>query len=216
NVELYRVTLDTQSEQLSAGPPGAMHYHPAPSPDGKWLVYGSKRDGVRQLYVMRLSDKKEWRITDLTKGRAAMWPSWQPASKKQTASPRAMQGEWVGTAAEWAGKAVPNEIARRMKVTVKEMSITISPLSYQDDMFHTRGEPAEFSYRIDPTKNPKAIDLILKDSEGEHRQLGIYHADEGQLKLCWQHDGKQRPTEFKTAAEPTQMLSVLTRSQAEA
>jgi Tol biopolymer transport system component len=55
-----------------------MHYHPAPSPDGKWLVYGSKRNGVRQLYVMRLSDKKEWRITNLTKGRAAMWPSWQP------------------------------------------------------------------------------------------------------------------------------------------
>ena len=78
NVELFRVTLDGKSEQLSDGPAGAMHYHPAASPDGKWLAYGSKRDGVRQLYVMRLSDKKEWRITDLAKGRAAMWPSWQP------------------------------------------------------------------------------------------------------------------------------------------
>jgi Tol biopolymer transport system component len=55
-----------------------MHYHPAPSPDSKWLLYGSKRDGVLQLYVMRLSDKKEWRITDLAKRRAAMWPQWQP------------------------------------------------------------------------------------------------------------------------------------------
>jgi Tol biopolymer transport system component len=82
NVELYRVTLDGKSEQLSEGQAGAMHYHPAPSPDGKWLAYGSKRDGVRQLYVMRLSDKKEWRITDLAKGRAAMWPHWQPAAKK--------------------------------------------------------------------------------------------------------------------------------------
>lgn len=78
NVELYRVTLDGRSEQLSHGPAGAMHYHPQPSPDGRWVVYGSKRDGVRQLYAMRLSDKKEWRITDLTRGRAAMWPSWQP------------------------------------------------------------------------------------------------------------------------------------------
>jgi Tol biopolymer transport system component len=82
NVELYRVTLDCRSEQLGSGPAGAMHYHPAPSPDGKWLVYGSKRDGVRQLYVMRLSDKKEWRITDLKKGHAAMWPHWQPAPRK--------------------------------------------------------------------------------------------------------------------------------------
>lgn len=82
NVELYRVTLDGRSEQLSDGPAGAMHYHPAPSPDGKWLAFGSKRDGVRQLYVMRLRDKKEHRLTDLKKGHAAMWPSWQPAATK--------------------------------------------------------------------------------------------------------------------------------------
>jgi Tol biopolymer transport system component len=80
NVELYRVTIDAKSEQLSDGPVGAMHYHPAPSPDGKWLAYGSKREGIRQLYVMRLRDKKEWRITDVAKGRAAMWPSWQPGA----------------------------------------------------------------------------------------------------------------------------------------
>jgi Tol biopolymer transport system component len=78
NVELFRVTLEGKSEQLSDTPAGSMHYHPAASPDGKWLVYGSKRDGVRQLYVMRLGDRKEHRITDLKKGHAAMWASWQP------------------------------------------------------------------------------------------------------------------------------------------
>jgi Tol biopolymer transport system component len=82
NVELFRVPLDGKPEQLTKTPAGSMHYHPAASLDGKWLVYGSKRDGVRQLYVMRLSDKKEWRITGLKKGHAAMWPHWQPAAKK--------------------------------------------------------------------------------------------------------------------------------------
>jgi Tol biopolymer transport system component len=77
NVELFRVTLDGKSEQLTETPAGSMHYHPNSSPDGKWLLYGSKRDGVRQLYVMRLEDKKERRLTDLTKGHAAMWASWQ-------------------------------------------------------------------------------------------------------------------------------------------
>jgi Tol biopolymer transport system component len=81
NVELFRVTLDGKSEQLTETPAGSVHYHPAPSPDGKWLVYGSKRDGVRQLYVMRLSDRKEHRITDLKKGHAAMWAHWQPAGR---------------------------------------------------------------------------------------------------------------------------------------
>jgi Tol biopolymer transport system component len=81
NVELFRVTLDGKSEQLTETPAGSMHYHPAASPDGKWLVYGSKRDGVRNLYVMRLADKKERRLTDLKKGHAAMWASWQPMAK---------------------------------------------------------------------------------------------------------------------------------------
>jgi TolB protein len=82
NVELFRVTLDGKSEQLTETPAGSMHYHPAASPDGKWLAYGSKRDGVRQLYVMRLSDKKQHCLTDLKKGHAAMWPHWQPGTKK--------------------------------------------------------------------------------------------------------------------------------------
>jgi Tol biopolymer transport system component len=80
NVELFRVTLDGESERLTETPPGSMHYHPQPSPDGGWLVYGSKRDGVRQLYVVRLRDRKERRVTDLKKGHAAMWASWQPRS----------------------------------------------------------------------------------------------------------------------------------------
>jgi Tol biopolymer transport system component len=81
NVELLRVTLDGKSERLTDTPAGTLHYHPVPSPDGKWLLYGSKRDGVRNLYLMRLADKKERRLTDLKKGHAAMWASWQPMAK---------------------------------------------------------------------------------------------------------------------------------------
>jgi TolB protein len=87
NVELFRVTRDGKSERLTDTPAGSLHYHPLPSPDGKWLVYGSKRDGVRQLYVMRLDDKKERRITEVAAGWAAMWPSWQPAATKPGKEP---------------------------------------------------------------------------------------------------------------------------------
>ena len=41
------------------------------------------RDDIRQLFVMRLSDRKERRITDLTKGHAAMWPHWQRMGKNR-------------------------------------------------------------------------------------------------------------------------------------
>ena len=78
SVELFRVSLDGQSERLTRTPEGSLHYHPTPSPDGRWLAYGSKRDGVRQLYVMSLADRSERRLTELGKGHAAMWPHWQP------------------------------------------------------------------------------------------------------------------------------------------
>ena len=80
NVELFRAPLDGKSEQLTDTLAGSLHYHPQPSPDGKWLAYGSKRDGIRQLYIMRLSDRKEHRLTNLEKGEAALWPHWQLTS----------------------------------------------------------------------------------------------------------------------------------------
>jgi Tol biopolymer transport system component len=78
NVELFQVSLDGKTTQLTKSPSGTLHYHVTPSADGHWLLFGSKRDGVRQLFVMRLSDHLERQLTKLTPGHAAMWPHWQP------------------------------------------------------------------------------------------------------------------------------------------
>jgi TolB protein len=76
-VELFRVSLDGHSERLTQTADDSLHYHPTPSTNGRWLAYGSKRLGVRQLYVMDLSSHTEHRITNLSKGHAAMWPHWR-------------------------------------------------------------------------------------------------------------------------------------------
>ncbi len=81
NVEMFRTALDGQPVQLTHSAEGTLHYHPQPSLDGQWLAYGSKRDGVRQIYVRRLVDGLERRITQLAPGQAAMWPHWQPLPK---------------------------------------------------------------------------------------------------------------------------------------
>lgn len=81
SVELFRVTLDGRVEQLTHSPVGSLNYHPRPSPDGRWLSYGSDRDGVRQLYMRRLADNYEYRLTNLEPGHAAMWLQWQPTPK---------------------------------------------------------------------------------------------------------------------------------------
>ena len=78
NIELYQSTLDGAVTQLTSTPAGTLHYHPAPSPDGAQLLYGSKRNGIRQQFVMNLADHGEHQLTHLITGHAAMWPHWQP------------------------------------------------------------------------------------------------------------------------------------------
>ena len=78
NVELFRVTLDGKNEQLTKSKPGTLHYHPQPAADGQRLLYGSKRDGIRQIIVRNLADGSEKQITNMSTGQGAMWAHWQP------------------------------------------------------------------------------------------------------------------------------------------
>jgi TolB protein len=82
--ELFTIALDGKPEQLTHSAPGSLHYHPQPSPDGKWLAFGAKRAGVRQLCVMELGNRGEQQITRLQAGHAAMWPHWQPISTAES------------------------------------------------------------------------------------------------------------------------------------
>jgi Tol biopolymer transport system component len=79
SVELCQVGLDGAVTQLTDSADASLHYHPQPSPDGQWLLFGAKRSGIRQLYVMRLADRDERPVTQLAAGHAAMWAHWQLA-----------------------------------------------------------------------------------------------------------------------------------------
>ena len=77
-VELMRVSMDGKTEQLSHSGPGMLHYHPNASPDGKQVLFGATRDGVRQLYVANPDGSKARPFTLMKKGHAAMHGHWQP------------------------------------------------------------------------------------------------------------------------------------------
>lgn len=87
NVELFQTTLDGKVTQWTHGPPGALHYHPLPLPDGRRVVYGSLRDQVRQLYMLDLASGAETRLTALSPGQAAMWPYWRPLAGDASTQP---------------------------------------------------------------------------------------------------------------------------------
>jgi Tol biopolymer transport system component len=77
-VELMRVSLAGEPEQLTHSAPGVLHYHPAVSPDGGWVIFGSTRSGRRQLHVARSGSTSARQITNVAEGYGAMWAHWQP------------------------------------------------------------------------------------------------------------------------------------------
>ena len=87
SVELMRVSLGGRTEQLTHSAAGVLNYHPRPSPDGEWVLFGSNRSGVRQLYVARADGADAYPITHVRAGWGAMWPHWQPGA--QRSRPRA-------------------------------------------------------------------------------------------------------------------------------
>ena len=91
NVRTMRAVSGVSRQQAQAAhqsAPGTLHYHITPSADGRWLMYGSKRDGVRQLFVRDLTAERETQLTNLKPGHAAMWPHWRPVDGKRAAGGR--------------------------------------------------------------------------------------------------------------------------------
>jgi hypothetical protein len=85
SIELFRIGVGEGEtpKRLTISPPGTLHYHPRPSPDGAWLLYGSHRETgaggkARNLYARRLVDGVEVQLTHLPTGQAAMHGHWQP------------------------------------------------------------------------------------------------------------------------------------------
>ncbi|RLS36031.1 MAG: hypothetical protein DWH79_00565 [Planctomycetota bacterium] len=84
-VELFEVSLEQGAVpvRLTASQPGTLHYHPRPSPDGDWLLFGSQRavatgGSSRNLFARRLAAGVEVQLTHLPSGMAAMHGHWQP------------------------------------------------------------------------------------------------------------------------------------------
>jgi Tol biopolymer transport system component len=80
SVELMQATLDGTVEQLTHSPPGTRHYHPAVSPDGGWLLFGSDRTGTMQLHVARIDGSDAAVVTAAPPGWSAMHGWWQRVS----------------------------------------------------------------------------------------------------------------------------------------
>lgn len=81
SIELMQAKMDGTVKRLTKSKPAVRYYHPTPSPDGKWLLFGSDCNGDMQLFVARSNGADARRITDVPAGSCAMHGHWQPIIK---------------------------------------------------------------------------------------------------------------------------------------
>jgi uncharacterized protein (TIGR03067 family) len=121
---------------------------------------------------------------------------YQQAAVKQ--EKKCLIGVWKLVSSEGEGKKVPEEI---LKLEIVRWTITDSTIVW------TVGKDNEGAdrYTLDPTTNPKAIDLTDKDG---HHAPGIYALNGDTLKVCIDEGSEERPKLFAT--KPDTRLSVWT------
>jgi uncharacterized protein (TIGR03067 family) len=114
-----------------------------------------------------------------------------------------LKGTWVVTSAAQDGK--PLAEMKDTQITIVEKELTIKSKG---------GAELSIPFKVDPTKEPNAIDLRLVGGDGWLRinvdMKGIYELDRDTLKLCFGWDDQPRPTEF---SDKGAVLMVLKRQK---
>jgi uncharacterized protein (TIGR03067 family) len=109
-------------------------------------------------------------------------------------------GTWSLVSLEMGGKDVPEERAKRTKITLTS-----------DGKFKTAfiGGEINGTYRLDASKQPKEITTV---ADGKS-MAGIYELNEGDLKICFAWFGEERPHGFVTKAGSKSQLAIYRREK---
>jgi len=114
---------------------------------------------------------------------------------------KALEGTWKLVAAEEGGQAIPQD-------KLPAISFTFQP----DGTSTVRGPEGEFQTRssVDPTKNPKTIDIVFLSGPLKGRQqYGIYKVEgDRQTVVATLADAKaeDRPVDFTTKGTKTRLM----------
>ncbi len=98
-----------------------------------------------------------------------------------------LEGTWLVISGEDNGKKLSDETLKNARLTFEGEKHTVKAgdTTYKG------------THKLDPTKQPKAIDIM--DTEGPFKNktvLGIYALDGDEFKLCYAAPGKDRPKDF--------------------
>ena len=101
-------------------------------------------------------------------------------------------GVWTFESVEAGGKKAPAD-------GFKGMTVTFAGDKYKvkkgDEVIQSATQ------KLDPSRSPKTIDVTVDEGLNKGAvMLGIYEISGDTLKVCFDAEGKKRPTEFKTSS----------------
>jgi uncharacterized protein (TIGR03067 family) len=101
------------------------------------------------------------------------------------------QGTWAFESVEAGGKEVPTDNFQGVTVTFTGDKYAVKK---GDQVFEAA------TLKLDPSKSPKAFDVTVTEGPNKGAVMpGIYEISGDTLKVCFDPEGKKRPTEFKAA-----------------
>ena len=110
------------------------------------------------------------------------------------------QGTWTIESSKSGGKELPANELKGLIVTFEGDKHTVKK---GDEVIQVGTQ------KLDPSKSPKTIDVTM--TEGPNKgtvMLGIYEINGDTLKVCFDPEGKKRPTEFKSASGSQTFVNV--------
>lgn len=110
------------------------------------------------------------------------------------------QGTWTFESSEAGGKKISADELKGFILIFEGDKHTVKK---GDDVIQVGTQ------KIDPSKSPKTIDVTMTEGPSKGKvMLGIYEFDGDTLKVCFDSEGKKRPTEFRSAAGPGYFVNV--------
>jgi len=115
-----------------------------------------------------------------------------------------IDGVWLPSSAELAGKPWPEEFRKITRLTINGDQYTL-----------TVGQsPDKGTLKLDPSTTPKSLDIIGTEGPNKGKTiLAIYQLQGDELKICYDLSGKSRPADFKTAAKTKLFLVTYQRGK---
>lgn len=144
---------------------------------------------------------------DGKKGDATV-PRLEGSTPKAQKDEEAIQGTWYVTAMEEGGKAQPKDRVEDVKLRLVVKGDKLSILTTTPDGRDVGQQGVTFT--LDPKASPKRLDASM----GGRTLRGIYAFDKGQLRLCIEMEGANRPSGFKTEEGSQQRYYILTKKDA--